>query len=154
MNKRLLYLGLAAPVLTTLYYAVTLALHYEQLPKSVATHFDIYGEPNDWMPRAVWAAVSLLFLAGILSVYSFVLWKQVQGPVPAFAPLVLAFSYGMLIGAFLEANGIALHRHTFSMLPAFQWGFVLLSCQGLVILYGHRASLALTWRGLAGSGQI
>jgi uncharacterized membrane protein len=44
------------------------ALVYDRLPERVATHFDIHGQPNGWMPRAMAAAFMPIFTIGIWAI--------------------------------------------------------------------------------------
>ncbi len=50
--------------------AVTSGLVYERLPERIATHFDVHGEPDGWMPRAVGAF--------FLPVFGLVIWAIVR----------------------------------------------------------------------------
>lgn len=56
--------------------AVVSAAVYPELPERVATHFDLHGRPNGWMPRPMAAA--------FLPAFAAVLWAIVR-----FAPRVL-----------------------------------------------------------------
>ena len=85
-------LWFALPVTALDYWLV-----WDQLPASVATHFNAAGQPNGWMTREaslVFAIVLTAFLLAVLTVVLYVL--QIKSTDDAFTWAFLCFSYLMM----------------------------------------------------------
>lgn len=67
------------------------ALVYERLPERVATHFDMHGTPNGWMPRTMAAVFLPVFTAVIwaISRFAYKLVKDEEKRAAAAAPMPL-----------------------------------------------------------------
>jgi uncharacterized membrane protein len=112
-------------------------LVYEQLPPLMATHFDLSGNPNGWMPRAVGAWFGPVFGLVIWAVVRFlprVLPLKNQRPLPDATAALVACLTALFI-AFIHALLLwrGLHPEASLMQPLWVGVGALLVALGLVV---------------------
>jgi uncharacterized membrane protein len=71
--------------------AALTAIVYERLPERLATHFDIHGNPNGWMSRAVGAWFMPVFALAIWALVRFATRRVEPGRASLLAMLVATF---------------------------------------------------------------
>src|SRR5581483_7764371 len=72
---------------------------WEQLPGSMATHFNAAGQPNGWMPRDSSLGLIVAVLAIVLGISQAIVWAARKSGTNAVAWGLLGFSY--LVAVFI-----------------------------------------------------
>jgi uncharacterized membrane protein len=116
--------GIAVGVLA-LSFAATAAV-YDRLPDPIATHFDLSGHPNGWMPRAIGAWISPAFGVGLwVAVRWLTQLFPVGGTRRAASEQVFAL-LGALVSVFLVAVHVLVLRYALTGATVTDAVFVLL----------------------------
>ncbi len=92
-----------APAAASIYYVRSLVVNYGRMPERVAVHFGLDGQPNGWMERGTWAAVSVALIV-LLDGLLFTTMPGVRN-VPT---LMYWGGIGLIAGAFSETRAFLL----------------------------------------------
>lgn len=125
-----------APAFAAVYYVRSLVVNYARMPERVAVHFGFDGQPNGWMDRGTWAAVSVVII-GLLDGLLFTTMPGVRN-----VPTLMYWGVsGLIAGAFSEINFSAAEGRRYGFRPGLV-GAAAVVCGGILIAL----ALAGWWR--------
>lgn len=136
VSTRWYFTAAMAPAVAAVYYVRSLVVNYPRMPERVAVHFGLDGQPNGWMDRRTWVAVSVVMI-GLLDGLLFTTMPGVRN-VPTLLYWVVS---GMLAGAFGEVNYSAAEGRKYGFRPGLVGGLAALGGGIVVTLV-----LASWWR--------
>src|SRR5690242_21864381 len=93
MNRKGLQIAMGLEWLALAVVALRYGSVWEQLPGSMATHFNAAGQPNGWMPRDSSLGLIVAVLAIVLGISQAIVWAARKSGTNAVAWGLLGFSY-------------------------------------------------------------